>query len=113
MCVDPDDGTTTTPPLTGTIDLDDGETVTCTFTNTQRSTIVIVKDAVPDGPQDFSFTGDLGDFTLDDDPADDTLSNTFTSALLPANDTYVVTETVVDGWDLTGLVCTSGAASPR
>ena len=85
MCADPDGGTTTTPPLTGTIDLDDGETVTCTFTNTQRSTIVIVKDAVPDGPQDFGFTGDLGAFTLDDDRRDDTFSNTFTSELLPAD----------------------------
>ena len=84
-------------PLTGTIDLDDDETVTCTFTNTQRSTIVIVKDAVPDGPQDFSFTGDLGDFTLDDDPTDDTFSNTFTSALLPAGTTHVVTESLVTG----------------
>ena len=30
-------------------------------------TIVIKKDTVPDGPADFSFSGDLGDFSLDDD----------------------------------------------
>ena len=43
-------------PLTGSIDLDDDETVTCTFTNTKRATIVIVKDAQPDSAQDFGFT---------------------------------------------------------
>jgi uncharacterized repeat protein (TIGR01451 family) len=60
--------------------------------------ITIVKDAVPDDPQDFSFTGDLGTFTLDDDN-DATLPNTITfSDLLPK--TYSVTESLPSGWEL-------------
>ena len=100
-----------TTPLTGSIDLDNGETVTCTFTNTERSTIVIVKDADPDSAADFAFTGDLGTFTLDDD-ADGTLSNTFTSDLLnaEAGSTYTVNETPTPGWtlDLAASSCTNG-----
>ena len=49
-----------------------GETVTCTFVNNRkRGQIVVVKDAQPNDPQDFSFTagGGLspGSFQLDDD----------------------------------------------
>jgi hypothetical protein len=68
-------------------------------------TVTITKVAVPEDPQDFSFTGDLGAFLLDDDgangnPLDDSIM--FTS-LTPGS--YAVTETVPDGWDLTGLSC--------
>ena len=59
----PDAATTPTRSGTGyrtaSIILEAGETVTCTFTNTQRGTIVIVKDTVPNGPTDFSFTDDI------------------------------------------------------
>ncbi|MCB0968765.1 MAG: hypothetical protein KDB37_18170, partial [Ilumatobacter sp.] len=111
--VDPADTSSggTTTPLTGTIDLDNGETVICTFTNTERSTIVIVKDARPDSAADFGFTGDLGAFTLDDD-ADATSSNTFTSDLLnaEAGSTYAVNETSTPGWtlDLDLSACSNG-----
>ena len=55
-----------------TIDLDPGETVDCTYTNTKRGTINIVKDAAPDDVADFGFTETItpitgGSFTLDDD----------------------------------------------
>ena len=50
---------TTAGTNVATIDLDVGETVTCTFTNTQLGTINIVKDTVPDAAQDFSFTDDI------------------------------------------------------
>jgi hypothetical protein len=81
----------------------------CTLTNTQRGSITIVKDAVPDDPQDFAYTTTgtgLSPFSLDDD-ADPTLPRTRTfSNLVPGN--YSVTETLpVLGWDLTGLRCTS------
>ncbi len=42
------------------IELDAGETVTCTFTNTERGTIAIVKNADPEDPQDFSFSAGTG-----------------------------------------------------
>jgi hypothetical protein len=94
----------------GNIGLAPGETVTCTFTDTQRGTITIVKDAIPDDPQDFDFTGDLGNFTLDDAVPDDTdgISNTITFPnLFPA--TYTVTETVPFGWQITTIVCDDGS----
>jgi hypothetical protein len=55
----------------GSIVLDPGETVTCTYTNTKRGHVVIVKDARPDDPFDFSFSlsgpGSTQTFLLDDD----------------------------------------------
>ena len=73
--------------------------------------ITVIKDAVPDDPQDFSFsvTGSgLTPFILDDD-GDPTLSNTqvFTG-LLPG--TYTITEALVPGWTLTNIVI-GGAVS--
>ena len=48
-----------------------GETVTCTFTNQKRGSIVVVKDAQPNDAQDFAFTAGGGlspaSFQLDDD----------------------------------------------
>jgi len=86
---------------TASITLDPGETVTCTFTNTQRGSITIVKDANPNSDQSFGFTGDLGSFSL---TADGTNPNSTTFPnLLPG--TFVVTESALTGWDLTGLTC--------
>ena len=60
------------------IDVAPGETVTCTFANRKRGRIVVVKDARPNDPQDFTFRAGGGlipaSFALDDD-ADATLSN--------------------------------------
>ena len=113
-CVDPD-GETTTAGSTANIDLDAGETITCTYTNTaQPGTIVIVKDTVPDAPQDFSFTTTGGltptAFDLDDD-ADGTLSNTQTFNSVAAG-SYSVTETAVAGYTTTvSCVDPSGGTS--
>ena len=103
-CVDPSGGTVVSGD-TATIDLAAGETVTCTFTNAQAGgSITIVKDAIPFGTsQDFSFSGDLGAFDLDDD-SDLALPDSMTfSSLMPG--TYSVTEASVEGWLLTGLIC--------
>ena len=82
------------------------EDVTCTFTNTQPATVTVVKNALPDDPQDFAFTGGLGAFSLDDD-ADATLPRLQSFTRLPG--TYAVTETGPPaGWVLTGLSCTTG-----
>jgi hypothetical protein len=94
------------------IDVSAGETVTCTFANRKRGKIVVVKDAQPNDPQDFSFTagGDLSpaSFALDDD-SDGTLSNTQTfSDLLPGSG-YSVSESVPSGWDQTGATCDDGS----
>ena len=91
-----------------TINLAAGETVTCTYTNTKRGSIVIVKDAVPNHAQDFSFTSDITGntaFDLDDDGDNaNTLSNTKTITNVIAG-TYTVTEAATSGWDLTNITC--------
>lgn len=72
-------------------------------------TLTIVKDAVPNDSQDFSFsTGGSGlvSFTLDDD-ADTTRSNQRTFTGLVAG-TYYVIENPAPGFDLTGVTCTAG-----
>ena len=104
-CVDPDGGSSTNVGTrTATIDLDAGENITCIFTNSQHGSITIIKDSQPNNAQDFSFSGTLGSFSLDDD-ADGTLSNTATfTSLMPG--TYTVTEGAVSGWSLANLTCT-------
>ena len=64
-------------------------------------TIVIIKDAVPDDPQDFDFTGTLGTFKLDDDN-DQTLPNTRTFTNRPPG-LYTVFEQGLPGQGLPGL----------
>jgi CSLREA domain-containing protein len=97
---------------TATFTLDPGETVTCTFTNAKVTTgsITIVKDAVPNDPQDFAFTGSgpggfnfSGGFSLDDD-GNGTLPNSRTFSNLSSG-IYMVAEAAATGWNLTGLVC--------
>jgi len=89
---------------TATFVLDPDETVKCTFTNTKQGTISIVKDAAPDDSQDFDFSGDLGNFFLDDD-TDPTLPNTATFQY-QAPGTYSVSEVSIPaGWNLSSIVC--------
>lgn len=89
---------------TANITLDPGETVRCTFTNTQRGTIKIVKNALPDDAQDFAFTRSFGaNFTLDDDTNATLQNNVVFTNLVPGS--YSVSEGAVAGWDLTGLTC--------
>ena len=99
-------GDTETP---GTIELDAGETVTCTFTNTKRGHIIVDKVTSPGGSsQSFSFDANGGsspayaDFSLTDaaTPNDQVLK--------PG--AYSVTETVPSGWTLTSSTCTSSIA---
>ena len=56
VCSDPGDSGTTTTGQTANIDLDPGETVTCTYTNTKQGTVVINKTAVG-GDATFAYTG--------------------------------------------------------
>jgi len=83
----------------GDIDLDPGETVTCSFVNTLDVGQIMIHKIALGGPGTFPFTGDLGDFNLVF-PGNDW--QTF-SDLKPG--TYTVTELVPSGWDLTDLDC--------
>ena len=105
-----DDGSSTSPSTgtdgVATINVDPGETVTCTYTNTQLGAIEIIKDAVPDSTEDFSFTTTgtgLTDFTLSDEATEG-----FTD-LLPG--VYTVAETPLADWTLANIVCTSSGGS--
>jgi len=76
------------------------ETVTCTFTNTKLGTIIVEKQTLPDGsPEIFEFTGNVAGLIADG-------GQISLSGLLPA--TYNSTETPVDGWTLTSIVCDDG-----
>jgi hypothetical protein len=69
----------------------------------QHGTITVVKNAVPDDPQDFTFSLDGSSFSLDDD-ADATLpsSRSFTVVV----GTHSLSETSIpSGWENTGLTC--------
>ena len=72
-------------------------------------TVTIIKDAVPNSAQDFSFTlasaTSSKTFPLDDD-ADPTLSNTATYNVAPG--TWTLTEAATSGWDLSNITCTGG-----
>ena len=83
------------------IDVAAGETVTCTFSNRKYGQIVVVKDATPNDPQDFTFTAGGGlspaSFELDDD-SDATLSNTHTFNDITPGSGYSVAESLPTGW---------------
>ncbi|MBJ7880393.1 DUF11 domain-containing protein, partial [Gelidibacter salicanalis] len=75
----------------------------------QQGKITIVKDAVPNSAQDFSFTSNLlGNFVLDDD-TDPTLSNQKLFFGL-AEGTYTFTENSTSGWMVTGVTGTENGA---
>ena len=93
-----------------TINLDPGEDVTCTFTNTEEGSITIIKDTVPDGDQDFAYTttgAELAGFTLDDNGnnGDGTSNTKAFTGLSDFSGARTVSETLVAGWDLTNIVC--------
>jgi uncharacterized membrane protein len=108
---------TQSAPVGGThvVDLLAGQLITGKlFGNYTAGAITVIKDSLPDGPQDFEFTGDLGVFSLVDDTGDlgvfsldddteVTLSNTHVAANL-APGTYEITESALAGWDLTDIV---------
>ena len=103
-----------TEPLNGTftVILKAGSDVTCTFVNVTTTastgTLTIVKDAQPDGPQDFHFTTvgtGLSAFDLDDDPTNATLPNTKTFINLAAGVPFTVTEDEVSGWTVPSIQC--------
>jgi hypothetical protein len=93
---------------TATFQLEAGETVKCTFTNEAKpGRITIWKDADHEDYTNFEFTGDLGDFILDDAVDPDPYSDHKEFFPLDAGD-YTVTEIVPAGWELDNVVCTGG-----
>jgi len=104
-----DDGS----PITA-IDVSANEVVTCTFVNTKRPTLRIVKETDPTSdPQDFAFTttgSGLVSFSLDTDTGDSTLQAARQFLVVPG--VYGITETLpVPGWDFTRVACLSAAGT--
>ena len=89
------------------IEVDPGETVTCTYLNFV-GTIVIVQDTQPDDGQDLAFVwtaGGLSDFSLDDD-ADPTFANSITFNDVPAGlSANFLSQTSVAGYRLVSVIC--------
>ncbi len=105
VCVDEDNGSSVDLTLRkATIDLDPGETATCTYTNTKLGKIVVEKQTQPDGDtQLFSFTPSYGSgFQLADGQQNE-------SAFL-APGSYSVSETVPSGWSLMSATCDDGSS---
>ena len=101
VCVDPDNGSTTAG-ATANIDLDAGETVTCTFNNSRDTgAITIVKAATPEDDTPFNFTDNIINtgFTLSDP------SNNTRSFPVIRTGSYTVSEIVPTGWTLDSIVC--------
>jgi hypothetical protein len=79
------------------LELDPGETITCTFTNTKLGSIIVEKQTLPDNDlTEFTFTGAAAGVISDGEQI-------VVSDLLPGQ--YLSTETVPEGWDLTSIVC--------
>jgi len=99
---------------TASMELASNQDLACTFVNTvdpeQAGSITVIKSADPRDGTDFTYTGDLGAFTLDDASPDDgdpvPSSRTFSN--LPP-ESYQVTEALPAGWELDDFTCTSTA----
>jgi uncharacterized repeat protein (TIGR01451 family) len=113
IACDDANSTGNTGARTATINLDPGETVTCIFTNTQRGSITIIKSSDPISPTNFTFSGDLGSFTLDDAVPDDGDAFTNTVTFLNASaGTYTVTEAPpTAGYNPSSIECDDGAST--
>jgi len=100
------------------VEVTKGVTITCTFTNTQRAALTIVKDAQPNASKSFAFTSTIPDesgvntsFSLSDDGTNLTNSKKFDN-LKPG--TYTITESAVDAWKLDAISCSgSGVTMTR
>ncbi|MDT4942053.1 MAG: trimeric autotransporter adhesin [Pseudonocardiales bacterium] len=103
-----DDGASTTPSTTAgstaTFKLDPGETITCTFTNTKRGTIIVKKATVPVGAAgSFGFTGDASGSIGDGGTitVNNLVPGTYTSAETDPTPTF----------DLTAISCNDSASA--
>jgi len=110
------DSSTNLATQTATLEIDAGENVVCTFTNTKGSSLTVIKVTDPaSDPQDFDFdlTGAAvpADLDLDTDGGDATLPSQQTFPVSAGQlGAYTVAESTVAGWDLTALSCTGGGA---
>ncbi len=100
-CTDSDpSGTPSTgdlPTHTATINLDAGETVECTFTNSLPNTVSVFKTTIPPGGEGFGFGGNFGSFTLDD--------GDLRSFNVSPGSSYTISEDENADYDLAFILC--------
>ena len=86
-----------------------GQLTACRKPPVKPACITIVKDALPDDPQDFNFTWNASPFILDDDatlPNPSVTPNSKTLCDLSPGATHTITETPLPpGWILAGITC--------
>ena len=104
-------GWTKTSDTCGSVTVGTGGSASCSVTNTKKGHIIVVKDAVPNDAQDFSFSNNFGNgnpasFSLDDD-TNGTLSNSKDSEVAPG--TYSLSESSVSGWTQTSATCSDNS----
>jgi len=99
-CVETGIANSTHSGTTSTIVLDPGENVTCTYTNTGLGSITVVKQAIPEGPRFFNFSGvGFGNFST----ADTGFGNNSSIFMNLTSGTYTFYELVPDGWQLINI----------
>ncbi len=88
------------------VNLEAGEHITCRFTNIEDARLTIVKEAIPQSDQVFTFDAkhdsQTKTFRLDDDPQTNR-PNSRTGYVSPGH--YKITERDVDGWELDSIEC--------
>src|SRR5205823_6381603 len=99
-----------------------GDAIVCTFVNKKDVPVKLVKDALPNSGQDFTFTAsghDVSNATLDDDGNDANGTASFANYTVKGTDTgqaISFTEGAVAGWALDSVSCTNNgtliAAAP-
>lgn len=85
----------------------------CTFTNTKRASLTVLKDAQPNSAQPFSFTFTHGEeeetFVLTDDGLNASAAVREFAGLLPG--TYKINEATTAGWTFNGASCTGATVT--
>jgi Prealbumin-like fold domain len=107
VCVDPTGNSTTNLATSkATIDVASGETITCTFTNTQAGTLTVTKVTIPnDTTTGFPITAS-GTGTISGGP-NQTVKTGAPVSYTVTPGTYAVSETPPAGWNQTGNTCTT------
>jgi hypothetical protein len=86
-----------------------GANITCTFKNAQNGELIIILDAIPDGPQVFPFQIGMGNFNLTDDGSAAVCTENMQCFGSISPGAYPMHATMPAGWRLTGISCTGGA----
>jgi hypothetical protein len=95
------------------VDVAAGETVICTYTNTKSGSLTIIKDTVGGNGQ-FSFNHNIP-VSVPSVPSpfiiDTAVDNTEVVSPFLQPGSYLVSEVIPTGWDLTNIVCTGNTDS--